>query len=72
MTKKILKIFFLNILIVTIAVTIYALGYEYDKANKIYLESVFVSSDLAISTYGQRWSRLLKIILLIHFYLMSS
>ena len=52
-------------IIVVVAVTIYALGYEYDKANELYLESVFFASDASISTYGRRWSRLSQIILLI-------
>ena len=51
----------LTILLFTCAVVIYAVGYEYDKANKIYPE-IYYFSDAGIMVYGKRWERISKII----------
>ena len=62
MQKKIIKLILLNIFLFTCAVVIYAVGYEYDKANKIYPEMYFFASDASIMVYGKRWERISKII----------
>ncbi len=58
MKKKIVKFLLLNFFLFAIAVGIYAVGYEYDKANKLYPEMYDFASDASIMTYGKRWERI--------------
>jgi hypothetical protein len=54
MKKKIVKLLLLNFFLFAIAVGIYAVGYEYDKANQLYPEMYNFASDASIMTYGKR------------------
>lgn len=62
MIKKILLVIFANIVFVIAVITIYAVGYEYDKAHRIYPEMKWLSYDLVMQVYGQRWERIAKIL----------
>ena len=58
MWKSILYFLLINLGCFALVVTIYGLGYEYDKANHLYPEDVWVSYDVSIAgIYGQRWVR---------------
>ena len=58
MWKSILYFLLINLGYFALVVTIYALGYEYDKANHLYPESVQVSYDVSLGgVIGQRWVR---------------
>ncbi|MDQ2746745.1 MAG: hypothetical protein M3T96_05740 [Acidobacteriota bacterium] len=59
MKRKIVKLLLLNIILFTLAVGIYAVGYEYDRTNKIYPE-MYYFSDAGIMVYGKRWERISK------------
>ena len=59
-----MKILAVNIFLLIFALTVYAVGYEYDRTNALYPELVFLSYDLAIETYGERWSRAARFVLL--------
>ncbi len=49
-----------------LVVGIYAIGFEYDKANELYPESVRMSYDVSLGgIYGQRWVRFLDAMLII-------
>jgi len=64
MWKTILIFLLINLAFIALIVGIYAVGFEYDKANKLYPETVQVSYDVSISgVYGQRWIRLAKILI---------
>ena len=58
MKKKIVKLLLLNSLLFATAVGIYAVGFEYDKANQLYPEMYNFASDASIVTYGKRWERI--------------
>lgn len=61
MTKTIRNFLLLNVAFVVLTVAVYAVGYEYDKANQLYPETLWVSYDFSIgNVYGQRWVRLAK------------
>jgi len=60
MLKKALLFLSANILFIAIVIAIYAAGYEYDKANKLYPETKELSYDLFMQVYGQRWERVAK------------
>ena len=61
MWKLILYFVLINLGYFALVVAIYAFGWEYDKANKLYPEVVQLSYDLSISgIYGQRWVRFLQ------------
>ena len=48
-----------SLLFFALALGSISFGYEYDKANKLYPESVQMSYDLSLgNVYGQRWERL--------------
>ncbi len=64
MKKNIRYFLLLNLLAFILAIVIYAVGYEYDKAHKIYLEAYYFSYDAAIIVYGKRWERVSTILLL--------
>jgi len=59
MKRKITKLLLLNIVLFTLAIGIYAVGYEYYKANKIHPE-MYDFSHLGITVYGKRWERISK------------
>ena len=63
MLKKALLFVSANVLFIAVAVGIYAAGYEYDKANKLYPEMKDISYDVSLQVYGQRWERAAKIML---------
>ena len=58
MWKAILYFLLINLGYFALVTIIYAVGYEYDRAYRIYPEAVRLSYDLSISgVYGQRWVR---------------
>ncbi|HUR99281.1 MAG TPA: hypothetical protein VMZ26_14540 [Pyrinomonadaceae bacterium] len=59
--KKAIVFLVANLLFAAVVITVYGVGYEYDKANKLYPESIQVSYDVSIGVYGQRWERVAKI-----------
>ena len=62
MWKSILYFVPINLGYFTLVIIIYALGYEYDKANQLYPESIQVSYDVSLGgVYGQRWVRFLQV-----------
>ncbi len=66
MWKTILYFLLINFIVFILIIGIYAIGLEYDRANKLYPESVQTSYDTSISgVYGQRWVRLTHISLII-------
>lgn len=60
MSKRLLYFFLLNIVYFVLVVAIYAVGYEYDKAHKLYPELISFSYHTLGYGYGQRWMRFLK------------
>jgi len=62
MRKEIIKLLLLNSFLLIFAVGIYAVGYEYDKANKIHPE-MYYFSDAGIMVYGKRWERVSKVLI---------
>lgn len=60
MIKKVLLLIFANIVFAIAVITIYAVGYEYDKAHRLYPEMKWLSYDLVMQVYGQRWERIAK------------
>jgi hypothetical protein len=52
--------FLLNVAYAVVVVTVYALGFEYDKANKLYPEAVSFGHTIIMGRHGQRWVRFLK------------
>jgi hypothetical protein len=66
MWKTILYFLIVNLVFLTLVVGIYAIGYEYDRANKLYPESVRVSYDVSLGgIHGQRWVRFLDAMLIL-------
>jgi hypothetical protein len=63
MLKKASHFILVNLLFVTLVVAIYAIGYEYDKANKLYPELKSLSYDLSMLVYGERWVRFAEVML---------
>jgi hypothetical protein len=63
MFKKALVFILANFLFVVVAIAIYAIGYEYDKANKLHPESKWMSYDMSMQVYGERWARFAKVML---------
>ena len=62
MRKLILYFVLINLGYFALVVSIYALGYEFDKAHQLYPESVQLSYDLSIGgVFGQRWVRFLQV-----------
>lgn len=62
MKQPIRNLLIFNIVFIIWAVTIFAIGFEYDKANQLYPETVQVSYDLSMGgVFGPRWIRFLKI-----------
>jgi len=58
MTKTIRNFLLLNFAFVILTVVVYAVGYEYDKANQLYPETLQVSYDFSVgNVYGLRWQR---------------
>ncbi|HXG84411.1 MAG TPA: hypothetical protein VNI84_10320 [Pyrinomonadaceae bacterium] len=61
MKKLIRNLIFVSLLFFALALGSISFGYEYDKANKLYPETKWVSYDLAIgNVYGERTQRLAK------------
>lgn len=65
MLKKIFLFVVANFLFVALVIAIYGIGYEYDKANKVYPESKSVSYDVSMQVYGERWVRFAKMMFII-------
>ncbi len=66
MWKTISYFLFINLVLLALVVGIYAIGFEYDKANELYPESVQMSYDVSLGgIYGQRWVRFLDAMLII-------
>jgi hypothetical protein len=65
MTKTIWNLLLLNFAFIILAVGVYAIGYEYDKANQLYSEAYYFASDASITVYGKRWERLAKLLILL-------
>ena len=63
MWKSILNFVLVNLAFIIVAVAIYAVGYEYDKAYKLYPESLMFGDFGIEGVYGQRWVRSLKAML---------
>jgi len=63
--KKALLFVLANVLFAAIVTAIYAFGYEYDKANKLYPESKRISYDVSMQVYGERWVRFFEVMLAI-------
>lgn len=63
MIKKVLLFLVLNIVFGAAVVSVYAIGYEYDKAHRLYPESKLLSYDLSMQVYGERWARIAKVLL---------
>lgn len=62
--KTILYFLLINLALFVLIVGIYAFGFEYDKANKLYPETVQTSYDTSISgVYGERWVRFAQVML---------
>ena len=61
--RKSLLFLFANLFFAVIVVAVYALGYEHDRANKLYPELKQVSYDVSLEVYGQRWERVAKILI---------
>lgn len=62
--RTILYFLITNLIFVGLILGIYAVGFEYDKANKLCPETVQVSYDVSLSgIYGQRWVRFAQIML---------
>ena len=49
-----------NLFLVALAIGIYAIGYEYDRANNLSMEPFQYTYDASIMVYGKRWERLSK------------
>jgi len=64
MRKEIRNLLLLNFFLLALAVGIYAVGFEYDKANKLHPESYQFASDASITVYGKRWERIAITLLL--------
>jgi hypothetical protein len=58
--RNALLFLFANLLFTAGVITVYAVGYEYDKANKLHPESKLLSYDMSKQVYGQRWERVAK------------
>jgi hypothetical protein len=65
MLRKVVHFIVANLLFISLVIAIYAIGYEYDKANKLYPESKNLSYDLSILAYGERWIRFVEIMLVL-------
>ncbi|MEP7037407.1 MAG: hypothetical protein ABI891_03605 [Acidobacteriota bacterium] len=66
MWKTILYFLLINFVVFILIIGIYAIGFEYDKANKLYPETIQLSYDSSISeVYGQRWVRFAQISIVI-------
>lgn len=65
MLKKTILFVAANFLFVALVIAIYGIGYEYDKANKVYPESKLVSYDVSMQVYGERWVRFAKMMFII-------
>lgn len=66
MVERVLILIVANIVFLACVVAIYAIGYEYDRANKLYPESIRISYDMSIGgVYGQRWLRTAKFLLIV-------
>ncbi len=57
------KFIILNLIIIILAISVYAIGYEYDKAYQLHPEAYFFSYDAAITAYGKRWERIAKAVI---------
>ena len=58
MWKAILYFLLINLGYFALVTMIYAVGYEYDRAYRIYPEALQVSYDVILDgVYGQRWVR---------------
>jgi cytochrome c biogenesis factor len=60
MLKKVLLFFFGNLFFAALVIVVYAVGFEYDRANKLSPEMKHVSYDVSMQVYGQRWERVAK------------
>lgn len=65
MWKRFLPFLFGNILFISLVIAIYGFGYEYDRAYKINAEPKQISYDLSLEVYGERWSRIAKLMLVL-------
>ena len=63
--KGTLLFLFANLLFAIIVVGVYAIGFEYDRANKLYPELKQLSYDLSMVVYGQRWERVAKTLIML-------
>ena len=61
MWRRFLLFLLVNILFISLVIAIY----EYDKTYKLYPELKQISYDLGIYVYGERWSRIAKLMLLL-------
>ncbi len=60
MRKKIFYLIIANLIFAALVVVIVEVGYEYDKAYKLYPEMKQLSYDLSMRVYGERWVRFVK------------
>ncbi|MEJ7625005.1 MAG: hypothetical protein WKF34_13510 [Pyrinomonadaceae bacterium] len=65
MWTRILLFLLGNILFISLVIAIYGFGYEYDKAYKLSPEQKQISYDLSLTVYGERWTRIAKLMLVL-------
>ena len=66
MWRTVFYFLLINFVVFILIIGIYAIGFEYDRGNKICPEIVVASSDTFIgNVYGQRWVRFAQISIVI-------
>ena len=56
--RPIWKFIIFNVISIILTISIYAIGYEYDRENILYPEAYYFSYDASIIVYGKRWERI--------------
>lgn len=65
MIKKVLLLLLSNLVFIAIVVTVYAIGYEYDRAYRLFPEYQQMSYDWGMYVYGKRWERVATAMLIV-------
>jgi len=60
MIKKVSLFILANIVFIAVVIANYGIGYEYDKAHRLFPETKWMSYDWSMQVYGQRWDRVAK------------
>ena len=58
MKKTLIKFFLINLIYFALLFIVVTVGFEYDKANKLYPETVWFGHTGIGGVHGQRWVRL--------------